>query len=349
MSPFSRFAIYFAEVARSGSLRRAAEKLHISASAINRQILQAEEAFGTPLFERLPEGLRMTTAGELLYDNLLRWQKEFHLTRQKFDELQGLKRGSVSLGMVQALAEGSFAAALAEDTGLEDLKAKGTFVMGFDEEYPPMGFVDENGEYVGFDIDLANAIGEKTGMQVEVKSLGFDALIPALRSGQIDMIASGMDATPERQKQVSFTEPYFQDGYSVVVRKDNTNINGFDDLKGRTVGSQVGTKGVDLATEAGATVKQYDANSQGWMELQSGTCDAVVINTSVALYYMKEGGDKDLKIVGDAKKADAGIAMAVSKDKPELLEKVNKALADLKADGTYAKLYKKWFGVDPKA
>ena len=96
MSPFSRFAIYFAEVARSGSLRRAAEKLHISASAINRQILQAEEAFGTPLFERLPEGLRMTTAGELLYDNLLRWQKEFHLTRQKFDELQGLKRGSVS-------------------------------------------------------------------------------------------------------------------------------------------------------------------------------------------------------------------------------------------------------------
>lgn len=114
MSPFSRFALYFVEVARCGSLRRAAEKLHISASAINRQILQAEETFGTPLFERLPEGLRMTTAGELLYDNLLRWQKEFHLTRQKFDELQGLKRGNVSVGMVQALAEGSFAAALAD-------------------------------------------------------------------------------------------------------------------------------------------------------------------------------------------------------------------------------------------
>lgn len=106
MSPFSRFAHYFIAVARCGSLRRAAEQLHISASAINRQILQAEEAFGTPLFERLPEGLRMTTAGELLYDNLLRWQKEFRQTRQKFDELQGMKRGSVSVGMVQALAEG---------------------------------------------------------------------------------------------------------------------------------------------------------------------------------------------------------------------------------------------------
>ncbi len=107
MSPFSRFAHYFIAVARCGSLRRAAEQLHISASAINRQILQAEEAFGTPLFERLPEGLRMTTAGELLYDNLLRWQKEFRQTRQKFDELQGMKRGSVSVGMVQALAEGA--------------------------------------------------------------------------------------------------------------------------------------------------------------------------------------------------------------------------------------------------
>ncbi|WP_325079622.1 LysR family hpxDE operon transcriptional regulator HpxR [Klebsiella aerogenes] len=114
MSPFSRFAHYFMEVARSGSLRRAAVKLHISASAINRQILQAEASFGTPLFERLPEGLRMTTAGELLYDNLLRWQKEFRVTQQKFDELQGLKRGTVNVGMVQALAEGSFAAALAE-------------------------------------------------------------------------------------------------------------------------------------------------------------------------------------------------------------------------------------------
>lgn len=114
MSPFSRFALYFAEVARSGSLRRAAEKLHISASAINRQILQAEEQFGTPLFERLPEGLRMTTAGELLYDNLLRWQRDFRITRQKFDELQGLKRGTVSAGLVQALSEGVMASALAE-------------------------------------------------------------------------------------------------------------------------------------------------------------------------------------------------------------------------------------------
>lgn len=114
MSPFSRFAHYFIAVARCGSLRRAAEQLHISASAINRQILQAEEAFGTPLFERLPEGLRMTTAGELLYDNLLRWQKEFRQTRQKFDELQGDEARKRQRWDGAGAGGRGFAAALAE-------------------------------------------------------------------------------------------------------------------------------------------------------------------------------------------------------------------------------------------
>ena len=114
MSPFSRFSLYFAEVARSGSLRKAAEKMHVSASAINRQILQAEESFGTPLFERLPDGLRMTTAGELLYDDVMRWQREYRVTRQRFDDIQGLKRGNVSAGLVQSLTKGPVADAIAD-------------------------------------------------------------------------------------------------------------------------------------------------------------------------------------------------------------------------------------------
>lgn len=228
-------------------------------------------------------------------------------------------------------------------------KENATFIVGMEPTFPPFEFT-ENDKYVGFDLDLAQALCDKMGVKMEVKSMGFDALIPALKSGQIDMIASGMDATEERAKQVAFTTPYFFDGYSVVVRKDNTTINGFDDLKGKVVGAQVGTKPVDIATEHGAaTVKQYDANSQGWMELNSGTCDAVVINTSVALFYLKQGGDKDLKIVGESEVLNSGLAMALNKEKPEQLEKVNKALADIKADGTYAQIYKKWFGVEPPA
>ncbi|WP_241570066.1 LysR family transcriptional regulator [Rosenbergiella collisarenosi] len=113
MSPFSRFALYYLAVVRSGSLRKAAERLHISASAINRQILQAEASFGTPLFERLADGLRMTTAGELLYADLLRWQLEFEVTKQRFDEIQGLQRGKVKIGLVQALNQGEIADCLA--------------------------------------------------------------------------------------------------------------------------------------------------------------------------------------------------------------------------------------------
>ena len=113
MSPFSRFALYYLAVVRNGSLRKAAERLHISASAINRQILQAEESFGTPLFERLNDGLRMTTAGELLYADLLRWQREFEVTKQRFDEIQGLQRGKVKIGLVQALNQGEIADCLA--------------------------------------------------------------------------------------------------------------------------------------------------------------------------------------------------------------------------------------------
>lgn len=114
MSPFSRFALYFAEVARCGSLRKAAEKLHVSASAINRQILQAEEGLGILLFERLPEGMRMTTAGELLYSDVIRWQRDFYILQQRFDEIQGLRRGQVSAGIVQALTEGCLCEEIAD-------------------------------------------------------------------------------------------------------------------------------------------------------------------------------------------------------------------------------------------
>ena len=228
----------------------------------------------------------------------------------------------------------------------EQKTAKDTLVIGMEPTFPPFEFT-EGDTYVGFDIDYSKAIAEKMGKKAEIKSLGFDALIPALQSGQIDMIASGMDATPERKEQVNFTDIYFKGGYTVVVKKDNMTINGFDDLTGKTVGAQVGTKAVDYAQEHGAVVKQFDQNTQGWMELEAGTCDAVVIDNAVAMYYLQQGGSKELKMVGEPI-ISTGMSLAVSKDDPQLLEKVNNAMAELKSDGTYAELYKKWFGTEPK-
>jgi DNA-binding transcriptional LysR family regulator len=114
MVPFSRFAGYFLEVARQGSLRRAAEVLHVSASAIDRQILRAEELFETALFERLPTGLKLTAAGELMLDDLRRWRKEHVRTLERLDELKGLKRGHVRVALIEALGDGMLVRILTE-------------------------------------------------------------------------------------------------------------------------------------------------------------------------------------------------------------------------------------------
>ena len=220
-------------------------------------------------------------------------------------------------------------------------------VIGLDDNFPPMGFRDDSGQLVGFDIDLAQAVCDKLGYKMEVKNLGFDALIPALKSGQIDLIAAGMDATDERKKQIDFTDVYYQGGYTIVVPTGNTDITGYDSIAGKTVGAQVGSKAADYAREHGANVKEFDTNTQGWMELEAGTCDAVSIDKAVAQYYLQQGGKDKLKIVGEPI-TSRGVAMGISKDKPELSKQVNEALKEIKADGTYAKIYKKWFGEEPK-
>ena len=196
-----------------------------------------------------------------------------------------------------------------------------TLIIGMNPNFPPFELT-QGEDYVGFDVDLSKAIAEKLGMKPEIKAMAFDGLIPALQSGQIDLIASGMDATPERREHVNFTQTYFKDGYTIVVRKDNDTIHSFDDLKNITVGAQMGTKAADYA-------KQYG-----------------VVNRVVALYFLNQGGNKAFKTVGEPI-LSAGVSMATTKENSELTAKVDKALDELKADGTYATLYKKWFGTEP--
>ena len=225
--------------------------------------------------------------------------------------------------------------------------AKGdkTLIVGTEPTFPPFEFT-ENDKDVGFVIVLAQAICDKLGYKMEVKNLGFDALIPALKSGQIDIIAAGMDATEERKKQINFTDVYYQGGYTIVVPVGNTDITGYDSIAGKTVGAQVGSKAADYAREHGANVKEFDTNTQGWMELEAGTCDAVSIDQAVAQYYLQQGGKDKLKLVGTPI-TSRGVAMGISKDKQELTDQVNQALKELKADGTYDKIYQKWFGTAP--
>lgn len=250
------------------------------------------------------------------------------------------------------LAIGAMAAALiSAGCGSDNTTKNGippVIRVGSETTFPPFEFVDGD-KYVGFDLDLAEAVIKQMGSKMEFKSMGFDALIPAVQSGQIDMIAAGMDATPERAKQVAFSDPYFsENGYVIVTRKDNDTIHDWKDLEGKNVGAQVGTQSVELAQEAkAANVKQLDSNSQAFMELQASTLDAVVLDRPVTMYYLNQGADKDLQIVGTPKPGPA-MSLAVNKDNKELQDAVNKALKEIKENGTYDKIYKKWFGEQQK-
>ena len=221
---------------------------------------------------------------------------------------------------------------------------EGVLRVGSETTFPPYEFT-EGDKYVGFDVDLSEAIAKKLGLKMQFVSMGFDALIPAAQSGDIDMIAAGINATPEREKVLTFSDVYFKDaGYVTVVRKDNTSINSMQDLAGKTVGAQIGTIPVDMAKAIpNTTVKEIDSNATIFMELNAGTIDGAIIDNAVAMYYLKQGADKDLRLAGQPSESP-GTVLGFKKDNTALRDAVNKALKELKEDGTYQKIYEKWFG-----
>ncbi|GBG57929.1 basic amino acid ABC transporter substrate-binding protein [Sporomusaceae bacterium FL31] len=221
--------------------------------------------------------------------------------------------------------------------------------VGAETTFPPFEFQDETSkDYVGFDIDLAKAIGKQIGYEVQIQNIGFDGLIPALDAGNIDMIASAMTITDERAKKVNFSKPYYKSGLSIVVNSSNNSINSFKDLEGKRIAVQIGTTSAEEARKIkNAQVREFNSNSEAYMELKNNGVDAVVNDLPVNAYYLTKTGAKDAKLVGEvANSEDYGIATA--KKNTELNEKINKALDELKKNGEYEKIYVKWFGKKPE-
>ena len=162
MFPFSRFTRYFLEVAKHRSIRRAAQVLHVSASAIDRQILKVEEELGVPLFERLPSGLRLTSAGELVLANARQWQKDYARTREQIDEMQGLRRGHVEIGLIDALSEGMVAEAVA----------------GLMAQYPGLTF------------GIKVADNQKVAQMITAAEVDFGFMLDAVNSAELSINAS---------------------------------------------------------------------------------------------------------------------------------------------------------------
>ena len=216
-------------------------------------------------------------------------------------------------------------------------------VVGTNAEFPPFEYVDDNGQPDGFDIALIKEIGNRAGFEVEIKNMDFDALLMSMSTGGIDMVIAGMTADEERKKQVDFSDGYFQSGQVMIVKKDNNEIKTFDDLSSKKVAVQQGTTGDLSVTEGdekcvvdGVEVKRMNKGADAVVDLINGGVEAVVIDALPAEQFVNAHPD-DIKVVVDEAVVEE-YAIAMPKGQETLKEAVNKALAEVKEDGTLDKL-----------
>jgi len=225
---------------------------------------------------------------------------------------------------------------------------KPVLTVGSETTYAPFEYT-ENGEYVGFDMDLIRAIGTAAGYDVKINTLGFDSLIPAVSSGKVDCIISAMTIKEDRAKVVDFSKPYFKAGLIIAVAQKTEGIKTLDDLKGKRLAAEVGTTGLDAsngvkAKDPKTTVKVFDSVGEAFMELEKGGVDAVINDMPVTSYYVKTKGKDKVKMVGEVFAAEDQYGIGIKKGNTELLTKINEGLDKVKASGEYDTLYKKWFG-----
>lgn len=234
-----------------------------------------------------------------------------------------------------------------EPSGSEENLSFGDILIASDTAYAPFEFQDQNtGEYTGFDMDLIEAIAEVNGWNYKIRSVNFDDIILELEDSGIDLAISAMTINEEYKKKVNFSYPYYRTDQSVAVQAINEEIKSLEDLAGKRLGVQVATTGAMEAHKiASAEVIEYKNINEAFMALKNGDIHAVVNDFPVNAYFIKQGNE-DIKIV-DVLNTNEHYGIAVSKDKPEILEQVNSALEILKENGKYAEIYKKWFNENP--
>jgi glutamine transport system substrate-binding protein len=219
-------------------------------------------------------------------------------------------------------------------------------VVGCDTNFMPFEF-KEGDKYVGFDIDLWDAIAKDLNLKYKLQPMDFNGLIPALQTGNIDAAIAGMTIKSKREEVVDFAYPYYDAGLLLMVRADAKGISGVEDLADKVVATKLGTTSADFAKNLkNKEVKLFPNIDAAYLELRSGGADAVIFDSPAILYYIKTEGKEAVKTVGPLYQGQSyGIAFPQGS---ELREKVSISILKFMEDGTYASIYKKWFGTEPK-
>ncbi len=244
------------------------------------------------------------------------------------------------LACVSAALLLSFSAVQAKSPTLED----GVLLVGTDSSFAPFEFLAEDGkEFTGFDMDLIRAISKQLGYKVVIQNMGFDATVPALRTGIVDAVIAGMTINEKRKKFVDFSDPYYTSGLIIMVPTTDTTTKSIKDLEGKKIGAQIGTTGMFRAEQVpNAKVVTFANAAETFLEFQNGGVDAVIQDFPVVAYYVAQGGNRG-RLVGPKMQAEE-YGIAVPKGNAELLKQINGALAELKKNGEFGRIYKKWFG-----
>lgn len=223
-----------------------------------------------------------------------------------------------------------------------------TYTVASDTSFVPFEF-KEDGEYVGFDIDIINEVADRVGFEIELETTNFDGIIPGLQTGTFDIAVAGITITDERDEVVDFTSPYYKSGLRIGVPVDNTTIKGVEDLEGLTVATRLGSTSANYIEEniEGATPNTYEQLDQAYLSVEGGGSDAVLYDAPNVEYYILTAGEDSLKTVGELLEAQ-NYGIAVASGNEELVTAMNEALAEMIDDGTYADIYTEWFGSEPE-
>lgn len=224
---------------------------------------------------------------------------------------------------------------------------EGQLTVGSDTTYPPFESIGDNGKPEGFDVDIATEIAGRLGLDVNVISVKWEGIIPGLKMGDYDMVMSAMTITDERKQEIDFSDPYIDSNQSIAVKKGTTGISSEADLAGKTVGVQVDTTGQFTAEKIAGIkeIRKYDTILLAFTDLELGRIDAIMNDYPVNSYLSNTRGKTEIAAVI---KTDEQYGIGIKKGNTDLLGAINKALADMKADGTYDTIYTKWFGALPE-
>ena len=230
----------------------------------------------------------------------------------------------------------------------EELNERGYFILGLDDTFAPMGFKDSNGEFVGFDVELAEEVGKRIGLDVKFQPIDWSLKETELNAKNIDVIWNGYTITESRKEKVAFSNPYL-DNSQIIVTMSDSNIIKKSDMDGKIVAVQKESSAYDavikdtqFVNSLGEEIIQFDTNNEAFMDLEAKRVDAIVVDEVLARYYMKLRGEEKYSVLQeDFGKEQYGIGMR--KEDKILLEKINNAMEEMKNDGTYDSIKNKWF------